>query len=209
MKRYIVSNSKSNQLDVVTKYNPVYDNYHTWIRNEDDIHTFEEVWEGQVDDDFTDEMAEEAMRTGEITVYSSYPIKPGIFVSPSYMEAEAYSNGHVYSRVVKLDDIAWIDATQGQYAPEAEKIDNPDSYVRTLFIDAMDYIYSQYEDEELGEVDEASAVNIWKDHISEQFLCNSTFKKNEPETYDDMMNLSDSYIDELGHELASDYEWSI
>ena len=34
------------------------------------------------------------------------------------MEAESYSgNGRVYSKTVPLTDVAWIDPTQGQYAP--------------------------------------------------------------------------------------------
>ena len=62
-------------------------------------------------------MAQEAIKSGKITVYSSYPIKQGIFVSPSYMEAESYAaTGKVYEKTVKLTDVAWIDPTQGQYA---------------------------------------------------------------------------------------------
>ena len=61
--------------------------------------------------------AEEALRTGEITVYSSYPIEQGSFVTPSKMEAEGYSGtGKVYSKRVKLTDVTWTDITQGQYA---------------------------------------------------------------------------------------------
>ncbi|MFR8291352.1 MAG: hypothetical protein ACLVBB_05545 [Dysosmobacter welbionis] len=68
--------------------------------------------------DFTRAMAEEALESGEIEVFSSYPIEAGGFVSPSRMEAESYSgNGRVYSKTVPLTDVAWIDPTQGQYAP--------------------------------------------------------------------------------------------
>ena len=50
-------------------------------------------------------------------MYSSYPIKNGTFVTPSKMEAMSYAGSNkVYSKVVSLDDVAWIDPTQGQYA---------------------------------------------------------------------------------------------
>ena len=63
-------------------------------------------------------MAEDAVKNGKVTVYSSYPIGNGVFVTPSRMEAESYSaNGKVYSKTVNVDDVAWIDPTQGQYAP--------------------------------------------------------------------------------------------
>lgn len=123
---------KQKQLDIILKNNPVEDDYHTWIRKIDDIKTFEETLEDSdykeyyeagenFDETYSAEMAREALSTGKITVYSSYPIEQGIFVSPSKMEAESYSgNGKVYSKEVKLSDVAWIDPTQGQYA----KVDN-------------------------------------------------------------------------------------
>lgn len=115
---------KEKQLEIIKKVNPANDDYHTWIRNIDDIKTFEETlqdsdWQGydEFNPDYTLEMAQEAIKNGKITVYSSYPIKQGVFVSPSYMEAESYSgNGKVYEKTVKLTDVAWIDPTQGQYA---------------------------------------------------------------------------------------------
>lgn len=79
-----------------------------------------EVWrdEPEVDPDFDDDMAQKAIRTGIITVYSSYPIEIGTFVTPSVLEAQSYSgDGRIYSKEVKLTDVAWIDSTQGQYAP--------------------------------------------------------------------------------------------
>ena len=113
------------QNHIIQNANPVEDDYHTWIRNAGDVHTFADVlsdsdWNGMdFDPDYTWDMAQRALQTGEITVYSSYPIGTlGGFVTPSRMEAEGYAgNGEVYSKTVKLDDIAWIDPTQGQYAP--------------------------------------------------------------------------------------------
>lgn len=54
--------------------------------------------------------------TGKIIVYSSYPIESGIFVTPSRMEAQNYAgNRKVYSKLVKLSDVAWLDPLQGQF----------------------------------------------------------------------------------------------
>lgn len=115
---------KEAQLQVIQQSNPADDTYHTWIRNVEDIHTLGEVLEDpewdydEFDPDYTRAMAEDAIQTGEIRVYSSYPISEGVFVTPSEMEAESYSaDGRVYSEVVPIEDVAWIDPTQGQYAP--------------------------------------------------------------------------------------------
>lgn len=115
---------KQKQLDIILKNNPVEDDYHTWIRSIDDIKTLEEAlndgdWSDydEFNPDLTKQDIEEAINTGKITVYSSYPIEQGIFVSPSRMEAESYSaNGKIYSKKVEINDVAWIDPTQGQYA---------------------------------------------------------------------------------------------
>lgn len=117
-------NLKQQQLEIIQNNNPMQDDYHTGIRNIEDIKTFEETLQDsdwadydEFNPDYTRSMVEDAIKTGKITVYSSYPIEQGIFVSPSRMEAESYSaNGKVYSKEVNLDDIAWIDPTQGQYA---------------------------------------------------------------------------------------------
>lgn len=118
---------KQNQLDIINKTNPAPNTYSTWIRSVDDIKTLAETLE---DDDWEDEVInpdltrtdiQSAIERGEITVYSSYPIKNGVFVSPSRMEAESYSgNGKIYEKTVDINDVAWIDPTQGQYAkPDA------------------------------------------------------------------------------------------
>ena len=120
------NNLKEQQLDIILNNNPAEDDYHTWIRNVDDIKTFDESlqdndwigWETDgFDPDYDASMVKQALKTGKITVYSSYPIEQGVFVTPSKMEAESYSgNGKVYSKEVDLKDVAWIDPTQGQYA---------------------------------------------------------------------------------------------
>lgn len=114
------------QLEIINKYNPAPNTYQTWIRSTDNIKTFEEAlldsdytgWERDgFDESYSARDAEYAVKSGKITVYSSHPIKQGIFVTPSYMEARSYSAaGKVYSKEVFLDEVAWIDPTQGQYA---------------------------------------------------------------------------------------------
>ena len=115
---------KQKQLDIIKNNNPDNDDYHTWIRNVEDIKTLEETindsdWidYDEYNPDLSKRDIENAIESGKITIYSSYPIRQGVFVSPSKMEAESYSgNGKVYSKEVNINDVAWIDPTQGQYA---------------------------------------------------------------------------------------------
>lgn len=115
---------KQKQLDIIQKNNRMLDDYHTGIRKIEDIKTLAETlqdndWKEyeEFDPDYTRKMADEALKTGKITVYSSHPIEQGSFVSPSKMEAESYSgNGKIYSKEININDVAWIDPTQGQYA---------------------------------------------------------------------------------------------
>ena len=111
--------SKKEQLDIILKANPATDDYHTWIRDESDILTFDEAFkEGEIDPDFTDKDIEKARKSGKVTVYSSKPIQNGNFISPSAMEAASYAGGEagIYKAIVNLSDVAWIDNTQGQLA---------------------------------------------------------------------------------------------
>lgn len=115
---------KDYQLAVVMNNNPARDDIHTWIRVKEDIKTYIEALndsEITEDEDLTPDFGKEdiklALQTGKIIVYSSYPIRLGVFVTPSRMEAQNYAgNGRVYGKVVKLSDVAWIDPLQGQYA---------------------------------------------------------------------------------------------
>lgn len=67
--------------------------------------------------DITNDMLQNALETGEITIYSSKPIKNGVFVTPSYMQASDYAGGgNVYEKTVPLTDVAWINTDEGQYA---------------------------------------------------------------------------------------------
>lgn len=119
-----VQDRKAKQLDLILKNNPANDDVHLWIRSTKDIHTAEEVFKEAYDNgeamypDFTLDMMDEALKSGKVTVYSSHPIKNGIFVTPSYMNARDYSGGgRVYSKKIPLTDVAWIDESEGQYAP--------------------------------------------------------------------------------------------
>lgn len=115
-----VDKHKEEQLDIINKSNQMHDEYHTGVRNVDDIKTFEEAVsdsDAPFTPDYTKEDAESALKAGEITVYSSKPIENGVFVTPSKMEAENYAGGEkVYSKKVPISDVAWIDAIEGQYA---------------------------------------------------------------------------------------------
>jgi hypothetical protein len=141
---------KEKQLEIIKKNNPVEDDYHTWIRNIDDIKTLSETledsdWEGydEFNPDLTRQDILEAIDNGEIMVYSSYPIEQGTFISPSKMEAESYSgNGKVYSKKVSIDDVAWIDPTQGQYAKVSNESNSSkvvDNQGRTLSKEQQEY----------------------------------------------------------------------
>lgn len=132
-----IDSLKEKQLEIIKNNNPVNDDYHTWIRNIEDIKTLEEAindsdWKDydEYNPDLSRRDIETAIKNGKITVYSSYPIKPGIFISPSKMEAESYSsNGKVYSKEVNINDVAWIDPTQGQYANIEVNADSRNSLV--------------------------------------------------------------------------------
>ncbi len=112
---------KAQQFNLLQNTNPMHDDYHTGIRSTDDIYTAEEVFtedEFMGTPDWTLRDAETALNNGMVTVYSSYPISDGVFVTPSRMIAQDYAgNGRVFSKNVPLESVAWIDSDEGQYAP--------------------------------------------------------------------------------------------
>ena len=121
-----LGDNKKAQFDIIQSTNPMWDEYHVGIRSANDIRTWDEVLkldderEGQfVWGDFSRADAEQALKNGKVTVYSSYPINNGVFVSTSYVQAEEYAGGRggkVYSKTVPLDKVAWINGDEGQYA---------------------------------------------------------------------------------------------
>ena len=137
-----VEQHKVAQYKIVEQYNPAPDDMLLWIRSPKDIKTFEEAavsdgfsaFEEGITPDCTAEMMREALKTGYITVYSSYPIEKGTFVTPSKMESESYAGrgNKTYSKRVKITDVAWIDAVEGQYAPvenEDVRYSVPDTFM--------------------------------------------------------------------------------
>lgn len=142
--RYSLKNKdrKQAQMDIILKTNPMLDDYHTGIRKVEDIKTLEEsVGEARSEaekygdeewsayPDITNDMLQNALETGEITIYSSKPIKNGVFVTPSYMQASDYAGGgNVYEKTVPLTDVAWINTDEGQYAKvDGERMPYQDS----------------------------------------------------------------------------------
>ena len=122
------STMKERQLAMVMRSNPAPNDVNTWIRAIEDILTAEEAFGVTLSEAFGDSMYPDftaddmraALDSGEITVYSSYPIETGVFVTPSFMNAEDYAGGEgdkVHSKTVKLTDVAWIDESEGQYTP--------------------------------------------------------------------------------------------
>jgi predicted ABC-type ATPase len=116
---------KQKQLEIINRTNPAPNEYNTWIRSVEDIKTAEEVFQIAFEDgamypDFQTEDMTEALESGYVTIYSSYPIKEGVFVTPSKINALEYAGGKggkVFSKKVQLKDIAWIDESEGQFAP--------------------------------------------------------------------------------------------
>lgn len=145
-----VENVKQKQLEIINKTNPAYSDSFTWIRKVEDIHTLEETLSlsdlkdyDEFDPDLTKQDILDAIERGTITVYSSHPIENGAFVTPSRMEAETYAgNGTVYEKEVNIQDVAWIDPTQGQYA-KADANTPTSKYDFSFSSDDLDAEYSK------------------------------------------------------------------
>ena len=140
---------KNKQLDIIKNNNPMQDEYHTGIRKLEDIKTLQEAIEDsdyKDNDSYTPDLTkkdiENAIQTGKITVYSSYPIEQGVFVSPSKMEAQNYAgNNQIFSKEVNINDVAWIDPLEGQYAQTDIQVKLPkeDNQGRTLTKEQQEY----------------------------------------------------------------------
>ena len=73
----------------------------------------------------TQEQAIKDLEKGTVTVYSSKPIVNGNFVSTSRNQAQDYAGGgEIYSKEVPIQDVAWINGDEGQYA-KIEAQDKP------------------------------------------------------------------------------------
>ena len=114
---------KEKQFEILQNHNPMADDYHVGIRKVEDIKTFEEVIKTADEDeefvwgDYSLKDAKSDLESGFITVYSSHDIKQGTFVSTSKNQAEDYAGGKpVKSQKVPLEEVAWINGDEGQYA---------------------------------------------------------------------------------------------
>ena len=122
---------KKMQFRIIQDTNPMNDDIHTGVRSTKDILSAKEAFETKVDEnsfaypDFTEADGRTALRRGYVEIYSSHPIVPGTFVTPSQMQAKDYAgSGRVYSKRVPLRDVAWLHSDEGQYAPvEQESFD--------------------------------------------------------------------------------------
>lgn len=113
----LIFEDKKTQLAIINSTNPMHDSYHTGIRTEEDIRTFDEILKDDfVYPDYTEKDAYECKLTGKIIIYSSHPIMPGTFVTPSKMNAKDYAgSGKIYSKLTNIDSVAWITPDEGQY----------------------------------------------------------------------------------------------
>jgi len=112
---------KKQQLDIIKKENPAPNDNLVWVRSESDIKTPQETFNlqefEQIYPDFDETQAQQVLETGKITVYSSQPIKNGVFVSPSKMMAQDYAGGkQIYEKTIDASDVAWLNTEEGQYA---------------------------------------------------------------------------------------------
>lgn len=137
------------QFKIIQANNPAPEgsNY-VWIRRPSDIKTLAEAIEDSESfswGDFTRNDAIKALKRDLITVYSSYPIKQGVFVSTSYIQAQEYAGGEggrVYSKRIKPSRVAWINGDEGQYASVKNSLD-VDSEDTNNPTDSTDIRYSK------------------------------------------------------------------
>ena len=133
--------NKRKQYEIIQSTNPMEDDYHVGIRSPKDIKTFAEVInddESFAWGDFSKKDAERALKRGSITVYSSKPIENGNFVSTSKIQATEYAGGEkIYTKEVPIEDVAWINGDEGQYAKISAKYSKENSTWR-------DYLESHF-----------------------------------------------------------------
>ena len=187
---------KQKQFDIIKKSNPADDDYHSWIRNASEIKTLQETledsdWTGydEFNPDLTRNDIEKAIDKGTIMVYSSYPIEQGVFVSPSKMEAESYSgDGRVYSKEVSINDVAWIDPTQGQYA----KVDTEYSLSNKNQLAPIKGNYQVYS----KDIRNNNLAPLREDITKKPAFKNVNYSLSdnyEPTTYDDLEDINKQY----------------
>ena len=188
--------NKFKQLEIINKYNPMYDDIHVGIRKIEDILTFDEAVNEALEDketygnyssypDITNEMVENALKTRHTIIYSSYEIKQGTFVTMSKMQARDYAGGgRVYSKYINVNEVAWIYINEGMYANVNDINENLkmesiteygfDSDLNIDDIDKISYVINSFEDEDKDYYDikcyDINDNKIYSDYIDEDEL---------------------------------------
>jgi hypothetical protein len=111
---------KQKQLQTI-KESKVNTKYSLNIKSEEDIYTLQEIihkYKGsyQITKDLDIKDLKRAIIHSRIVVYSDTNIENGILVSPSYITTKSLLQGkQLYSKKVKIENIAWIDIDKGIY----------------------------------------------------------------------------------------------
>lgn len=131
-KTLTLNDVRQKQWEIIQKTNPKWEGTNsTWIDTPEDVKTFHEVNHKDSDYPFNEDYSDDwtvkdkinVEATGKITVYSSYPIEDGNWVTPSKEEGLSYAgSGKLYSATMDPRDIAWVDAGQGQVAHISDEL---------------------------------------------------------------------------------------
>lgn len=126
-----IEDRKKEQFEIINESNRMRNDSRAGILNADNILSFREAIDiakadnnGKISSypDVPNSVFDKAMRSGFITVYGSEPIENGVFVTPSMIGARMDSDdGKVFSKVVSINDVAWLNSDEGQFADIATK----------------------------------------------------------------------------------------
>jgi hypothetical protein len=205
LKQQSISELKSKQLEIIENTNPAPNEANTWVRVVEDIKTAEEAFsvakeEGAMYPDFTEEDMDKALEKGEVKVYSSQPIKDGVFVTPSKMNAQEYAGGKkgkVYSKTVKLKDVAWIDEGEGQYAKTSE--DETTQQILDLQ-NEIDQLQKQLEDATKN--DQEQKQEDTEQSGQREYQGTNESQQDQGQTEEQKTDNSDSVIEDLQKQIA-------
>ena len=187
---------KNTQFELLQKTNPMLDDYHTGIRSVEDIRKFEDNFgddESFAYPDFTEKDAQAIDPNGKIRVYSSKDINTGDFVTPSKMMAQDYAGGaEPNSKLVNVNDVAWINGDEGNYLPVDQNIKYKIQAETNQLTAKLDELKSRHQN---LTGDEDLMFNIFKDEIQKNALGYFDPKTNK-------INLNDLTTDTLNHEIG-------
>lgn len=190
---------KKAQLSILLQTNPMTDDYHCGIRSISDIKTFDEAIQDDESFAYGDYSYDDAKRDlarGKVRIYSSYPIKNGTFVSTSFNMAHAYAGKQkVYSKVVPLIYVAWLNADEGEFAKVTK-----DNVIR--------------ENQETEYTGKAGSMGMLKSYLtmSDEEKEEDALYRHSYDIYDFITNngyedeFSDEELDELKDNDENDYE---